>query len=375
MAPTFWGGNLSQFGAGKGDETMRIRWRGLELPSRVVRDEQVSTDTYAKFTAEPFERGFGTTVGNSLRRILLSSLEGAAVTHIKLKGAEHEFSSLTGVTEDVTDIILNVKSLIVKLDTDDSRDMKLSARKAGAITASMIEADPAITIVNKDLVIATLTEDVNFEMTLTVSKGRGYITAAENITDTEEQEIGLIAVDSIYSPVTRVRYSTEDARVGQKTDYDRLMLEIWTNGTITPEMALVEASKILRKHLNPFVQYFELGSDVASDDAITALREANKATIDPDLQQKLSMTVQELDLSVRANNCLESAKIQTVRDLVKKTDQDLLKVRSFGKTSLREVKRRLADMGLSLGMDLEGPVAQPTEAEGGNGEGESEDQG
>jgi DNA-directed RNA polymerase subunit alpha len=331
---------------------MRIRWRGLELPSRVVRDEHVSTDTYAKFTAEPFERGFGTTVGNSLRRILLSSLEGAAVTHIKLRGAEHEFSSLNGVMEDATDIILNVKSLIVKLDSDESKDMKLTARKAGAITAGMIEADPAITIVNKDLVIATLTEDIPFEMTLSVNKGRGYVTAAENITDTEEQEIGLIAVDSLYSPVTRVRYSTEDARVGQKTDYDRLILEIWTNGTVTPEMALVEASKILRKHLNPFVQYFELGSDTANDEAVAALRDANKAMIDPELQQKLNMSVQELDLSVRANNCLESAKIQTVRDLVQKNDTDLLKVRSFGKTSLREVKRKLADMGLSLGMDL-----------------------
>jgi len=331
---------------------MRIRWRGLELPSRVVRDEHVSTDTYAKFTAEPFERGFGTTVGNSLRRILLSSLEGAAVTHIKLRGAEHEFSSLPGVMEDVTDIILNVKSLIVKLDGDESKEMKLTARKAGAITAGMIEADAAITIVNKDLVIATLTEDAPFEMILSVNKGRGYVTSAENITDTEEQEIGLIAVDSLYSPVTRVRYSTEDARVGQKTDYDRLILEIWTNGTVTPEMALVEASKILRKHLNPFVQYFELGSDTANDEAVAALRDANKAMIDPELQQKLNMSVQELDLSVRANNCLESAKIQTVRDLVQKTDTDLLKVRSFGKTSLREVKRKLADMGLSLGMDL-----------------------
>ena len=331
---------------------MRIRWRGLELPSRVIRDEHVSTDTYAKFTAEPFERGFGTTVGNSLRRILLSSLEGAAVTHIKLRGAEHEFSSLPGVMEDVTDIILNVKSLIVKLDGDESKDMKLAAKKAGAVTAGMIEADPSITIVNKDLVIATLTEDVSFEMMLSVNKGRGYITAAENITDTEEQEIGLIAVDSMYSPVTRVRYSTEDARVGQKTDYDRLILEIWTNGTVSPEMALVEASKILRKHLNPFVQYFELGTDTANDEAVTALRDANKAMIDPELQQKLNMSVQELDLSVRANNCLESAKIQTVRDLVQKADTDLLKVRSFGKTSLREVKRKLADMGLSLGMDL-----------------------
>jgi DNA-directed RNA polymerase subunit alpha len=226
----------------------------------------------------------------------------------------------------------------------------------------MIQADPAITIVNKDLVLATLTEDVDFDMTLTVSKGRGYVTAAENIEDIEEQEIGLIAVDSIYSPVTRVRYATEDARVGQKTDYDRLILEIWTNGTVTPEMALVEASKILRKHLNPFVQYFELGSDTASDDAINALRDANKAMIDPDLQQKLNMTVQELDLSVRANNCLESAKIASVRDLVKKTDADLLKVRSFGKTSLREVKRRLADMGLSLGMDLDAAASNQAAA-------------
>src|SRR3984957_1887602 len=343
---------------------MRMRWRGLELPSRVVRDEQVATDTYGRFTAEPFERGFGTTVGNSLRRILLSSLEGAAVTHIRLKGADHEFSSLPGVTEDVTDIILNIKALVVKLDSDEPKEMKLVARKAGAITAGMIEADPAITIVNKDMVIATLTEDVPFSMTLSVDKGRGYVTAAENISDQEEQEIGLIAVDSIYSPVTRVRYSTEDARVGQKTDYDRLVLEIWTNGTITPEMALVEASKILRKHLNPFVQYFELGSDVANDEAITALRDSNKALIDPELQQKLNMTVQELDLSVRANNCLESAKIQTVRDLVKKTDADLLKVRSFGKTSLREVKRKLADLGLRLGMDLDAvPTASATMAD------------
>jgi len=342
---------------------MKIRWRGLELPSRVVRDEQVSTDNYGKFVAEPFERGFGTTVGNSLRRILLSSLEGAAVTHIRLKGAEHEFSSLAGVMEDVTDIILNVKSLVVKLDSDDDKEITLKAKKAGPVTAGQIECDPSVTIINKDLVIATLTEDVTFDMTLNVSKGRGYVTAAENIADAEEQEVGLISVDSIYSPVTRVRYSTEDARVGQKTDYDRLILEIWTNGTVTPEMALVEASKILRKHLNPFVQYFELGSDVANDDAVATLRDANKAMIDPDLQQKLNQTVQDLDLSVRANNCLESAKIVSVRDLVKKTDADLLKVRSFGKTSLREVKRKLADLGLSLGMDLDAVIPAADEAE------------
>ncbi len=335
---------------------MRIRWRGLELPSRVVRDPQASTETYGKFSAEPFERGFGTTVGNSLRRILLSSLEGAAVTHVRIKGAEHEFSSIPGVMEDVTDIILNIKSLIVKLDADESKEVKISAKKAGVVTAGMIEGDQAVSVFNKDHVICTLTEDVSFEMTLVIDKGRGYTTAAEHIADAgDDIELGLIAVDSLYSPVSRVRYATEDARVGQKVDYDRLILEIWTNGTISPEMALVEASKILRKHLNPFVQYFELGTDTASDDAINAMREHSRATMDPELEQKLAMTVQELDLSVRANNCLESAKITTVRDLVRKTDAELLKVRSFGKTSLREVKRKLADLGLSLGMDLDSP--------------------
>lgn len=336
---------------------MRVRWRGLELPSRVVRDEHISTDTYGKFTAEPFERGFGTTVGNSLRRILLSSLEGAAVTSVRIKGAEHEFSSLSGVMEDVTDIILNIKSLIVKLDADEEKEMKLTAKKPGPLTAGMIDADPAITLVGKDHLIATLTEDVNFEIIFTVSKGRGYVTAGEHREGLDEQEVGLIHVDSIYSPVTRVRYATEDARVGQKTDYDRLILEIWTNGTITPEMALVEAAKILRKHLNPFVQYFELGTDTATEEALAAIREHNAPMIDPEIQSKLNMPIQELDLSVRANNCLESAKIQSVRDLVKMSDSDLLKVRSFGKTSLREVRRKLADLGLSLGMDLDNLAA------------------
>ncbi len=352
---------------------MRVRWRGLELPSRVQRDEHISTETYGKFTAEPFERGFGTTVGNSLRRILLSSLEGAAVTQMKIKGADHEFSSLPGVVEDVTDIILNIKSLIVKLDADEEKEMRLVARKAGPITAGMIDADPSITVVNKDHVIATLTEDMTFDMTLTVGKGRGYVTALEHREGLDEQEVGVIAVDSIYSPVTRVRYATEDARVGQKTDYDRLILEIWTNGTITPEMALVEAGKILRKHLNPFVQYFELGSDTASDEALTALRDANAPLIDPELQSKLNMPIQDLDLSVRANNCLESAKIGSVRDLVKKTDADLLKVRSFGKTSLREVKRKLADLGLSLGMDVENLAAQQAAAARAEAEEEAEE--
>ena len=357
MAPNSGGGNLSQFGRAFQENTMRVRWRGLELPSRVTRDTQVSTDTYGKFFAEPFERGFGTTVGNSLRRILLSSLEGAAVSGVRIKGADHEFSSVPGVLEDVTDIILNIKGLIVKLEADDTKEMKVVAKKAGPVTVGMIEADPAITLVNTDLVLCTLTEDVNFEMSFTVDKGRGYVTAAEHREGQEEQIAGVIDVDSIYSPVTRVRYATEDARVGQKTDYDRLILEIWTNGTITPELAMAEAAKILRKHLNPFVQYFELGPDVASEEALSSLRDSSAPAVDPEIQNKLAMPIQSLDLSVRANNCLESAKIQTVRDLVKKTDSDLLKVRSFGKTSLREVRRKLADLGLGLGMDVDNLAA------------------
>jgi DNA-directed RNA polymerase subunit alpha len=329
---------------------MRIRWRGLELPSRVLRDQQVSTDTYGKITAEPFERGFGTTVGNSLRRILLSSLEGAAVTHIKLKGADHEFSSLPGVLEDVTDIILNVKSLIVKLDADEPKELKLSANKAGAITAGMITGDPAVTIINKDLVIATLTENVGFEMNLTVAKGRGYVTASENIEDIDEQELGLIAVDSIYSPVTRVRYSTEDARVGQKTDYDRLILEIWTNGTVTPEMALVEASKILRKHLNPFVQYNEPGPGLSTE--ASPYDSHQHMPLDAELERKLDMSLAELELSVRATNCLESEGITTVRHLVSRSEDQLLNVRNFGETTLKEVRAKLLEIGLDLGMNV-----------------------
>jgi len=340
---------------------MRTRWRGLELPSKVVRDERISTDTYGKFIIEPFERGFGTTVGNSLRRILLSSLEGAAVTSVKIKGADHEYVPLPGVLEDVTDIILNVKSLVVRLDADEPRQMHVSARKAGPVTAGMIEADSAITVINRDLVLCTLTEDVPFEMTMTVGKGRGYTPAAEHTQGKTEQEIGLIYVDSIYSPVTRVRYATEDARVGQRTDYDRLILEIWTNGTVSPEMALVEAAKILRKHLNPFVQYFDLGREVVSEEALATVRQPQPA-VDPALLEKLNMPIQKLELSVRANNCLESARILTVRDLVKQTDADLLKVRAFGKTSLREVKRKLADLGLSLGMDVDALVSAATPA-------------
>lgn len=336
---------------------MRFRWRGLELPSRVAADARFNSGMFGRFVIEPFERGFGTTIGNSLRRVLLSSLEGAAVTSIKIKGAPHEFSSLPGVMEDVTDIVLNVKNLVVKLEGDEPRTMRLAARGPGEITADMIEADTAVTVLNKDLVIATLTDKIDFEMELKVGRGRGYVPAAEQIAAQEEdQEIGVIPIDAIYSPVQRVRYKVEDARVGQRTDYDKLTLEIWTNGTVTPEMAMVEASKILRKHLNPFVQYFELGTQTVSEEAAAA------ASVDEELIRKLNMNVSELELSVRASNCLESARIETVGQLVIQTDATLLKLRSFGRTSLREVKRKLQDIGLDLGMTLpEGFQVKPVE--------------
>jgi DNA-directed RNA polymerase subunit alpha len=330
----------------------RVRWRGMELPSRVIADPKFKSERFGRFYIEPFERGFGTTVGNSLRRILLSSIEGASVIGVKIKGAQHEFTSLPGVMEDVTDIILNIKNLVVRLDGDEPKTMRLAARGPGEITAELIEADTAITIMNKELVIATLTDKVEFEMELRVAKGRGYVPASEQYNKAEEQEIGVIPTDAIYSPVSRVRYKVEETRVGQKTNFDKLVMDIWSNGTITPELALVEAAKILRKHLNPFVQYFEAGEDLVSQEA------AKAASVDEELIRKLNMPISELDLSVRASNCLESARIQTVADLVAKSDADLLKVRSFGKTSLREVKKKLQDIGLDLGITLpEGVVS------------------
>jgi DNA-directed RNA polymerase subunit alpha len=332
---------------------MRIRWRGLELPTRVVSDPEVSTPRYGRFIVEPFERGFGTTVGNSLRRVLLSSLQGAAVTSVKLAGVEHEFSSIPGVLEDVTDIMLNIKSLIVKSHSEEPKTMKVHGAVAGPVTADMIEADPAIEIINRDLVLATLTDNVEFDMEMVVRTGRGFIPAEEMVSPDADQEIGRIYVDAVFSPVTRVRYSTEDTRVGQRTNYDRLIMEVWTNGTVTSEMAMVEAAKILRKHLNPFVQYFELGETI-----IDAGKAEAEAEVDAELTRKLSMSIHELELSVRANNCLDSAKLRTVGELVTRAEADLLKIRSFGKTSLREVKRKLADLGLSLGMAVELPLPE-----------------
>jgi len=353
---------------------MRIRWRGLELPTRVLRDEQTSKPTYGRFTVEPFERGFGTTIGNSLRRILLSSLEGAAVTHVRIEGAGHEFTTLPGVMEDVTVIILNVKSLIVRLTTDGPKMMRVAVRgKAGQtleVRAADIEADPAIEIVNKDQLLATLTADVEFKLEMTVGRGRSYATAEENKPE-GDQIMGLIPVDSIYSPVTRVRYRVEDTRVGQRTNYDRLIMEIWTNGTISPEMALVEAAKILRKHLNTFVQHVELGLGLAVEGPVAERLGAENQPV-PD-ETVLARPVSSLDLSVRASNCLASAEVKTIGQLIQWDEASLLKIRSFGKTSLREIKRKLADIGLALhAAEEEGEGAGEGAGEG-VGEGEEDE--
>jgi len=331
---------------------MRIRWRGLELPNMVMLDQEVSNQTYGRLIIEPFERGFGITVGNSLRRILLSSLEGSAITSIKIAGASHEFTSLPGVVEDVSDIVLNVKSLVVRMDSDGPKVVTLKANKAGVVTAAEIEADSDITIINPDRLIATLSNDIEFSLEMTVEKGRGYVPGTYDNDKVAEVEVGVLPIDAVFSPVTRVRYKTEETRVGQKINYDRLIMEIWTDGTIGPEMALVESAKILRKHLGPFVHYFDLGEDLAQQEELEQL-ETVESDIGEEMQEKLDMPTAELQLSARASNCLESSQIQTIGELVSLTESELLSLRSFGKTSLREIRRKLADMGLSLGMNLE----------------------
>ena len=323
---------------------MHIRWRGLELPGAVTADPKTLTSIYGKFTAEPFERGFGTTVGNSLRRVLLSSLEGSAVTQIKLAGSLHEFTTIKGVLEDVTDIVLAIKSLVVKNHSDSTRVLRVEKSTRGPITGADIQTDEAVEIINKDLVLATLTDDVPFELEMVVENGRGYVPSGEQ--SQASHEIGIIPVDAVFSPVTRVKYEVEETRVGQKTNYDKLTMEIWTNGTVTPEMALVEAAKILRKHLNPFVGYTKPGLGVPLPGA------ASLFAVEAPLESRLGMLVSDLRMSLRANNCLHAAGIESLRDLVSRSREELLEVRNFGETTLQEIEEKLRELGLHLGMDV-----------------------
>ncbi len=323
---------------------MHIRWRGLELPGRVTVDKKSLTPTFGRFSAEPFERGYGTTIGNSLRRILLSSIEGAAFTKVQISGVTHEFTSIPGVVQDVCDIVLNIKGLIVEMDGDEPKTVRISVEGPCDVTGASIQSDASVRILNQDHLVCKITEKVRFEAELTVKRGRGYQPASEQYASNEDQVIGDIAIDAIFTPVQRVRYRVEDTRVGQRTNYDRLVLDVWTNGTVSPEMAIVEAGKILRKHVNPFVQFDAAGQDLV-EEGLT-----HHAESESDLGDKLAMTIQEMNLGVRATNCLHSAGIATVGELVLKTENDLLSVRSFGKTSLSEIVNRLAEIGLSLGM-------------------------
>ena len=341
---------------------MHVRWRGLELPASVILEEQSANDTFGRFIVEPFENGFGTTIGNSLRRILLSTIEGSAITSIRVKGAEHEFCTIEGVKQDMVDIVLNVKGLVVDVDSDEPKVLRLSASGPGEVTADLIEADSTVTVFNPDHVIATLTDEVDFEMELTIERGRGYVPAAEQYATKDEQIIGDLPIDAAFSPVQRVRYRVENTRVGQQTNFDRLILDIWTDGTISPEMCLVESAKILRKHLNAFVQFDSLGTKIVSVEAAAA------AAVDEELIRKLNMSILDLDLTVRSSNCLELASIDRVAQLVSLNDRELLRLRSFGRTSLREIKRKLDDLNLTLGMQLppgvDGSVELPPMEEG-----------
>ncbi len=335
---------------------MRIRWRNLELPTRVVAEEV--SDTYGRFAAEPFERGFGTTIGSGLRRVLLSSIEGSAVTHCKIRGVRHEFTALPHMAEDITDVVLNIKKLLVRLHQDGPVTLRIERTTKGAVTGADIVCDPGAEIVNPEVHICTLTEDAEFACELSARRGRGYVTAEENAQP--EPEIGVIPVDSIFSPVHRVRYRIESTRVGKLTNYDKLILEIWTDGTVRPDDALVEASKIFRKHLNPFVQYGMPGAEIVPEETLAlalTLPEPEPAAKMLNLKERLLLPISDLDLSVRASNCLEAENIKTIGDLVRLSEADLLAMKNFGKTSLREVDQKLRTVGLKLDLDVDALVS------------------
>lgn len=319
---------------------MGIRWKTFEMPKRLEAEKGSLTATYGKFSAEPFERGYGTTIGNALRRVLISSIEGAAVTNIKVEGMLHEFSSLDGVLEDGAQIVLNLKKLVVKYHGKGAKKVGISAKKAGPVLARDIQADETVEIVNPDLVICHLTKDVPLNMELEISRGRGYVPSERN--KQEGASIGMVPVDSIFSPIVKVNFAVEETRVGQMTDYDRLIMEIWTNGAITPEEALLYASNILQRHLDIFVNYGEI-----------PVEEEEEEEEDNAFKELIAKPISELELSVRSANCLEAANIKTIGDLVQKSEAQMLKYKNFGKKSLSEIQAILTTMGIALGMNVE----------------------
>ncbi|RPJ49272.1 MAG: DNA-directed RNA polymerase subunit alpha [Candidatus Latescibacterota bacterium] len=324
-----------------------MKWKSLQMPKAIQKDEESYSPTYGKFVTEPLERGYGTTLGNALRRVLLSSLQGAAPCFVKIEGAKHEFTTLPGVFEDVTDIVLNLKNLVIRLDGDEPKPLNLDVEGPGEVTADLFEAPAGLTVLNPSLHIATLDKGASLKMQVGINVGRGYVAADQQ--PVEDAVIGVLPVDSLYSPVRRVTYRVEETRVGQKTDYDRLILEIWTNGTISPEDAVSHASKILKDHLVLFMN-FEQEPAVEQEEVLDEKREA--------LREMLQRSVDELELSVRSSNCLQSAEIRTIGDLVQKTEAEMLKYRNFGRKSLKEISDILRGMNLGFGMNVDEIVAQ-----------------
>ncbi|MDB6125303.1 MAG: rpoA [Pedosphaera sp.] len=324
------------------------------MPKRLTKDESTSTETYAKFVAEPFETGYGHTIGNSLRRVLLSSLEGAAITSIKIDGAMHEFTTVEGVVEDVTDIVLNLKRVLFKAHNREAQTLLLTANKEGEVTAGDIQLNQNVELVNPKQHICTLDKKKKFEIELEVKVGRGFCPGDEN--KKPNQAIGVIAIDSLFSPVTRVRYQVESARVGQRTDYDRLILEIWTDGRISPDDALTQASAILQHHLDVFVGY---DKNAVEFEEVVDKQDEEKTK----LKKLLNMSVNEIELSVRAANCLNNANITTVGQLAMKSEAEMLKYRNFGKKSLNEIKEKLTALGLSLGMTFDADALESPKEE------------
>ncbi len=322
---------------------MGIALRSFEIPKKLECDEESLTGVYGKFVAEPFERGYGVTIGNSLRRVLLSSLEGTAVTSVRIEGVSHEFGSIPGVTEDMTEIVLNIKNLVLRSHSRATKTLRIEVNQKQAITAKDIITDDTVEVINPDLHIATLTKNVPFRMELEVQKGRGYVPAERNKKD--GQPIGVIAIDSIFTPVRKVNFHVEDTRVGQMTDYDKLILEVWTNGSISPKDAILYASNILQRHLDVFVNFGRL----PEEDLATDMTD-NK---DKELYKRLAQPVSEMELSVRSANCLREAHIKTIGELVKKSEMEMLKYRNFGKKSLMEISAILKEMNLHFGYEVD----------------------
>src|SRR5678815_4407612 len=319
-------------------------WKGFQRPKRLEFERETLTDRFGRFHAQPFERGFGTTVGNALRRVLLSSIEGAAVTAVKIDGVLHEFSPIPGVVEDATDIILNLKQIPLKMHTDTTKTLYLRVDKAGEVRARDIEADADIEILEPDAHIATVAEHGKLHMELRVKRGRGYVSADKNFD--EDLGIGWIPVDSVHSPIKKVNYLVEAARIGQNTDYDKLTVDIWTNGAVSPAEAISLSAKLVRDHLNIFIN----------------LDESSDEQTDAQVEQHQSGSLNEdLELSVRSYNCLKNANIRTIRELVQKTEGEMLKTKNFGRKSLNEIKEILTGMGLSLGMRLDQTASQAAE--------------